>query len=96
MDGDLQDPPEIILRFAEKIAQGYDVVYGIRKKRKATFIMKLFYKLFYSIYSKLSEIEVPKQAGEFCLMNKKVVKSLNSLKEKNLFIRGLRSWVGFK
>ena len=96
MDGDLQDPPEIILQLVEKINQGYDVVYGIRRKRKAAFIMKLFYKLFYAIYSKLSEIDVPKQVGEFCLMNKKVVKSLNSLKEKNLFIRGLRSWVGFK
>ena len=55
-----------------------------------------FYNLFYEIYSKLSEIDVPKKAGDFCLMNRKVVKNLNSLNEKNLFIRGLRSWVGFK
>ena len=96
MDGDLQDPPEIISKFVDKIKGGYDVVYGIRNKRKASFLNKIFYNLFYEIYSKLSEINVPKKGGDFCLMNKKVVKSLNSLGEKNLFMRGLRSWVGFK
>ena len=96
MDGDLQDPPEIISKFIEKIQEGYDVVYGIRSKRKTSFLNKIFYNLFYEIYSKLSEIDVPKKGGDFCLMSKKVVKNLNSLSEKNLFIRGLRSWVGFK
>ena len=96
MDGDLQDPPEIISKFVEKIKEGYDVVYGIRIKRKGSIIKKLFYNLFYEIYSRLSEIDVPKKSGDFCLMNKKIVKNLNSLSEKNLFIRGLRSWVGFK
>jgi len=96
MDGDLQDPPEIISKFIEKIDEGYDVVYGIRSKRKGSFVKKIFYNLFYEIYSKLCEIDVPKKAGDFCLMNKKVVKNLNTLSEKNLFIRGLRSWVGFK
>jgi len=96
MDGDLQDPPEMISKFVDKIKEGYDVVYGIRAKRKANFVKKFFYNLFYEIYSKLSEIDIPKKGGDFCLMNKKVVKSLNSLSEKNLFMRGLRSWVGFK
>ena len=96
LDGDLQDPPEEIPRFLDKIKEGYDVVYGIRIKRKASFFKKIFYNLFYEIYSKLSEIDVPKKAGDFCLMKKKVVKTLNSLGEKNLFMRGLRSWVGFK
>ncbi len=96
MDGDLQDPPEIISKFFDKIKEGYDVVYGIRSKRKTNFINKIFYNLFYEIYSKLSEIDVPKKGGDFCLMNKKVVKNLNSLSEKNLFMRGLRSWVGFR
>ena len=96
MDGDLQDPPEIISKFIDKIKEGYDVVYGIRSKRKTSFLNKIFYNLFYEIYSRLSEIDVPKQGGDFCLMNRKVVKNLNSLSEKNLFMRGLRSWVGFK
>jgi len=96
MDGDLQDPPEIISKFVDKIKEGYDVVYGIRSKRKTNFLNKIFYNLFYEIYSKLSEIDVPKKGGDFCLMSKKVVKNLNSLSEKNLFMRGLRSWVGFK
>jgi len=96
MDGDLQDPPEIISRFVDKISKGYDVVYGIRIKRKTSFIKNIFYNLFYEIYSKLSEIDVPKKAGDFCLMNQKVVKNIINLNEKNLFIRGLRSWVGFK
>jgi len=96
MDGDLQDPPEIIEKFSKKIIEGYDVVYGTRTKRKSSFINKIFYNLFYEIYSRLSEIEVPKKGGDFCLMNKKVVKNLVSLNEKNLFMRGLRSWVGFK
>ena len=96
MDGDLQDPPELISKFEKKMMEGYDVVYGIRTKRKTNFIKNFFYNLFYEIYSKLSEIDVPKKAGDFCLMNKKVVKNINNLSEKNLFIRGLRSWVGFK
>jgi polyisoprenyl-phosphate glycosyltransferase len=95
MDGDLQDPPEVISKFIKKILEGYDVVYGIRVKRKTNFIKNLFYNLFYEIYSKLSEIDVPKKAGDFCLMNKKIVKNIINLNEKNLFIRGLRSWVGF-
>jgi glycosyltransferase involved in cell wall biosynthesis len=96
MDGDLQDPPEMISKFFQKMSEGYDVVYGIRIKRKTNFIKNLFYNIFYEIYSKLSEIDVPKKAGDFCLMKKKVVKNINNLSEKNLFIRGLRSWVGFK
>ena len=96
MDGDLQDPPEVISKFVNKIEEGYDVVYGIRSKRKTSFLNKIFYNLFYEIYSKLSEIDVPKKGGDFCLMSKKIVKNLNSLSEKNLFMRGLRSWVGFK
>jgi dolichol-phosphate mannosyltransferase len=82
MDGDLQDPPEIIPKFVEKITEGYDVVYGIRAKRKAGFFKKLSYKLFYEIYSRLSEIDVPKQSGDFCLMKKKVAKNLNNLNDK--------------
>ena len=96
LDGDLQDPPEIIKDFIAKAKEGYDVVYGIRKKREATFFKKISYKIFYYFYQKLSEINVPKEVGEFSLMNKKVVNHLINLKENNLFVRGLRTWLGFK
>ena len=95
LDGDLQDPPEIIKDLVLKADDGFDVVYGVRKKRKATFFKKISYKLFYFVYQKLSEISVPKEVGEFCLINRKVINHLIKLREKNLFIRGLRSWVGF-
>ena len=95
LDGDLQDPPEIIKDLVLKADDGFDVVYGVRKKREATFFKKISYKLFYFVYQKLSEISVPKEVGEFCLLNRKVINHLIKLREKNLFIRGLRSWVGF-
>jgi len=95
LDGDLQDPPEIIKDFILKANDGFDVVYGIRKKREATLFKKINYKLFYFFYQKLSEISVPKEVGEFCLINRKVIDHLIRLKEKNLFLRGLRTWIGF-
>ena len=95
LDGDLQDPPELIKDFTLKADDGFDVVYGVRKKREATFFKKISYKLFYFVYQKLSEISVPKEVGEFCLINRKVINHLIKLRERNLFIRGLRSWVGF-
>lgn len=95
LDGDLQDPPEIIKDLVLKADDGFDVVYGVRKKRESTFFKKIGYKLFYFVYQKLSEISVPKEVGEFCLLNRKVINHLIKLREKNLFIRGLRSWVGF-
>ena len=95
INGDLQDPPEILEEFIVKASEGYDVVYGIKKYREASFIMKFFYKLFYFIYSKSSEIQMPKQSGNVCLINKKVIKTIKSFKENILFLRGLRTWVGF-
>jgi dolichol-phosphate mannosyltransferase len=96
MDGDLQDPPELLKDFSKKINDGYDVVYGIRKKRKASLFKRVCYKIFYYFFSNLSEIEMPSQVGEFCIMKREVVNILREFKEKNLFIRGLRTWIGFK
>lgn len=96
MDGDLQDPPELIKNFFTKIDDGYDVVYGIRKKRQSNAFKKICYKIFYYFFSNFSEIEMPSQVGEFCLMKRKVLNKILEFKEKNLFIRGLRAWVGFK
>lgn len=96
LDGDLQDPPEMIKSFINKINDGYDIVFGIRKKREATLFKNFCYKIFYFFFNKFSEVPMPAQVGEFCLMKKKVVDKILEIKEKNLFIRGLRTWVGFK
>lgn len=96
MDGDLQDPPELIPEFYKKWIEGYDVVYGKRVKREMSFFMNLVYKGFYRIFSKLSYIKIPVDAGDFSLIDKKVVRELNNLPEKEVFLRGLRAWVGFK
>ena len=95
IDADLQDPPSMIKDFIEKWKEGYDVVYGIREKREASFILKFFYKLFYKIFNKTSDIEIPLYASEFGLMSRKVVDHIKEMPENIRFIRGLRAWVGF-
>jgi len=96
LDGDLQDPPELIESFFERWREGYDVVYGERVKREATVFLKLAYKLFYRIFRRLSYVSIPLDAGDFSLMDRRVVEALNNLPENNRFLRGLRAWVGFK
>ncbi len=96
MDGDLQDPPEIIPAFYEKWLQGYDVVYGKRVKREMSFFMNLVYKGFYRIFSTMSYIKIPVDAGDFSMIDRKVVRELTNLPETEVFLRGLRAWVGFK
>ena len=96
LDGDLQDPPELIEEFVKKWMDGFDVVYGKRTKREATSLMNFAYKLFYRIFNKLSYIDIPFDAGDFSLMDKKVVEAINKAEERDRFIRGLRAWVGFK
>lgn len=98
MDGDLQDPPEIIEEFVKKWKDGFEVVYGQRKKREQSMspIWEYIYHMFYVIFNKLSYIKVPLDAGDFSLMDRVVVDHINNLPEKDRFIRGLRAWVGFK
>jgi len=96
LDGDLQDPPELIEDFYQKWQQGYEVVYGIRTKRKATMFLQIAYKLFYRIFKTASYVPVPLDAGDFSLLDRSVVKAINNLPENNRFLRGLRAWVGFK
>jgi dolichol-phosphate mannosyltransferase len=96
LDGDLQDPPELIEIFFSKINEGYEIVYGIRKKREAGILKKISYKIFYNLFSILSEVKMPKDVGEFCLLKRKVIDTLLSFNESHIFIRGLRSWTGFK
>ncbi|RJP60590.1 MAG: glycosyltransferase [Candidatus Auribacter fodinae] len=96
IDADLQDPPELLLEFINKWKEGYDVIYAVRKKRKESLFKKISYFLFYRLLQKLSEIKIPLDSGDFCLMDRKVIDKLNELPEKRRFIRGLRAWVGFK
>ena len=96
LDGDLQDPPEIIEDFVKKWLEGYDVVYGTRINRDTSKMMNYAYKKFYRIFNKLSYLDIPLDAGDFSLMDRKVVNEINNTKERDRFIRGLRAWVGFK
>jgi dolichol-phosphate mannosyltransferase len=96
LDGDLQDPPELIEQFVAKWREGYEVVYGRRVTREAPWYMEFAYKLFYRMFQKFSYIDVPRDAGDFSLMDKRVVRSLLSFPERDLFVRGLRAFVGFR
>lgn len=96
LDGDLQDPPELIPDFFKKWQEGYDIVYGVRTRRETSWLMQVFYKLFYRIFRKLSDIEIPLDAGDFSLIDARVARELLKLPEKDVFLRGLRAWVGFK
>lgn len=96
LDGDLQDPPELIEQFYEKWREGYDVVYGIRVKREASRLLQLSYKAFYRLFKAASYVPIPLDAGDFSLLDRRVVDALNDLPEANRFVRGLRAWVGFK
>jgi len=96
LDGDLQDPPELIEKFYARWREGYDVVYGVRERRVATLPMQLAYKLFYRVFRSLSYVRIPVDAGDFSLLDRRVVEALNALPESNRFLRGLRAWVGFR
>jgi glycosyltransferase involved in cell wall biosynthesis len=96
LDGDLQDPPELIESFYYKWVEGFDVVYGVRVKREASLFMRFAYKSFYRLFHNISYINIPLDAGDFSLIDRRVVNVLNNLPENNRFIRGLRAWVGFK
>ncbi len=96
LDGDLQDPPELIADFVARWRDGFDVVYGRRVKRDAPLLMGLAYKLFYRVFQYFSYVAVPRDAGDFSLMDKRVVRSILSFPERDLFIRGVRAFVGFR
>ena len=97
IDADLQDPPELIPDMIELWEEGNEVIYARRKKRKGESIFKIVTaKMFYKTLNMLSDVEIPKDTGDFRLVDKKVVDVINSLPEHNKFLRGLFSWVGFK
>ncbi|MBC7885023.1 MAG: glycosyltransferase [Saprospiraceae bacterium] len=97
IDADLQDPPELIKDLYEKIVKGFDVVYAKRRSRKdKSFIKKSGYKLFYKILSKISQIEIPMDTGDFRIMKRNVVNELIMMAENNKFLRGQIAWLGFE
>lgn len=96
IDGDLQDPPELLVDFYKYLQSGYDVVYAIRKKRKEGPIKRLTYRLYYRLQRRLVNVQIPVDSGDFSLISRRAVKILNSLPEDNQYIRGLRSWIGFR
>ena len=96
MDADLQDPPEVIPQFVDKWCEGYDTVYAIRTKRKETFFKKTAYFVFYRLLNKISDVHIPLDSGDFCIMDRRIVDLMNQFPEKNRFVRGVRAWMGFK
>ena len=96
LDGDLQDPPELIEAFFEKWQAGYDVIYGVRTRRIASLFLQFAYKAFYRLFRAAAYVPIPLDAGDFSLIDRKVVNALNDLPENNRFLRGLRTWVGYK
>jgi dolichol-phosphate mannosyltransferase len=96
IDADLQDPPEEIARLLAKWEEGFDVVYAIRQKRKEGPMKRFCYWAFYRLMARLVAFDIPLDSGDFCLMSRRVVNTLNAMPERNRFVRGLRAWVGFR
>lgn len=95
MDGDLQDPPEVVPRMIELWCQGADVVFAVRRKRKESPFKLAAYALYYRLLRLVSEVTIPLDSGDFCLVSRKVVDVIRQCRERNRFIRGIRSWAGF-
>jgi len=96
MDGDLQDPPELFEKIYDVYKQGFDVVYAVRSSRKGSMPYKLAYHMFYRILKRFSYIDIPLDSGDFSLISRRVVNHINSMPEESRFLRGMRSWVGFR
>jgi glycosyltransferase involved in cell wall biosynthesis len=96
LDGDLQDPPELVHDFLQKLNEGYEVIYGIRKKRKEGPVKKLAYWAYYRFMRNISTVELPLDSGDFSMISRKVADYLNNMPEQNRYIRGMRTWIGFK
>jgi len=96
IDADLQDPPELFSTFLENFEKGFDVVYAVRQKRDSGLFLKLAYKIFYLLFRKLAEVPVPLDSGDFGLISRRAANVIRQMPEKDLLLRGLRSWVGFK
>jgi glycosyltransferase involved in cell wall biosynthesis len=96
IDGDLQDPPELVNAFYKLLLEGNDVIYAIRKNRKESIIKKLSYKLYYRLQKKISNFNIPIDSGDFSMLSRRVVDNINNMPEQSRYLRGMRAWVGFK
>jgi dolichol-phosphate mannosyltransferase len=96
MDGDLQDPPEMIPNFLAQYREGYDVVFAQRVKRKEAFWLRFAYFTFYRVIDSLSSVKLPLDAGDFGLMSRRVVEQMRRMPERHRFLRGMRTWIGFR
>ena len=96
IDGDLQDPPELVNEFYELLINGYDVIYAIRKNRKESFLKKLAYLAYYRLQKKISSFNIPIDSGDFSMLSRRVVDNINNMPEQSRYLRGMRAWVGFK
>jgi dolichol-phosphate mannosyltransferase len=94
MDADLQDPPEVLPEFIKKWREGHDIVYAIRTNRKEVWLKRTAYSFFYRILQRIANIQIPLDAGDFCIMDRRAVLILTNMPERNRFIRGIRSWIG--
>ena len=96
IDGDLQDPPELVNEFYKYLINGYDVIYAIRKNRKESFFKKAAYKIYYRLQKKISNFNIPIDSGDFSMLSRRVVDIMNDMPEQSRYLRGMRAWVGFK
>lgn len=96
IDGDLQDPPELITEFYRLLTNGYDVIYAVRKNRKESFLKKMAYSAYYRLQKKISNFNIPIDSGDFSMLSRRVVDRMNEMPEQSRYLRGMRAWVGFK
>ena len=90
MDGDLQDPPELFFEFRQQMENGYDIAYGVRKKRKEGILKRVAYKVFYRILKRIGDYPIPPDSGDFAMLNRKALNVLVKMREENRFLRGMR------
>ena len=96
IDGDLQDPPELVNEFYKLLISGYDVIYAIRKNRKEGLLKKIAYSAYYRFQKKISNFNIPIDSGDFSMLSRRVVDNMNDMPEQSRYLRGMRAWVGFK
>jgi glycosyltransferase involved in cell wall biosynthesis len=96
MDADLQDPPYLLPKCLERWREGFEVVFAVRQRRKESIPKRAAYALFYRLLKTIADIEIPLDSGDFCLMDRRVADVLRGMPERNIFVRGMRAWAGFR